>query len=60
MANLIEKAELIKKKNTSKFASGSLERIYEYHEKCGKDASGFIPVCIKPEIEFKKNKKLLN
>ena len=57
MLDLMQRLELIKKKNVSKYPPGSLERVFEYHEKCGKNEDGTTPVCIKPDpIESKKKK----
>ena len=60
MTGILDNFEKIKNEKQSKYAAGSVERIYEYHEKCGKDASGHTPICIKPEVEEKKSKKSLN
>ena len=57
MLDLIQQFELIKKKPLSKYMPGSVECIFEYHEKCGKNEDGTIPVCIKLEPEEKKKKK---
>ena len=55
----MQQLELIKKKPASQYISGSIERIFEYHEKCGKNADGTIPVCIKPDpLEIKKKKSI--
>ena len=39
---------------------GSVWRIFEYHERCGKNEDGTTPVCIKLEPEEKKKKKSIN
>ena len=57
---LIEEAEAIKKKWVSNYAPGSIERIFEYNEKCSRDESGMLPVIIKPDPVESKKKKSIN
>ena len=57
---LIEEAEAIFKKTVSNYAPGSVERVFEYNEKCSRDESGHIPVIIKPEPEESRKKKSIN
>lgn len=57
---LIEQAEAIRKKSVSKYAPGSVERVFEYNEKCSRDESGMLPVIIKPELDESKKKKSIN
>lgn len=42
----------------SKYAPGSIGRVFEYHERCGKDESGYIPVIIKAERVERKVAKV--
>ena len=59
MLDLMQHLELIKKRSVSKYAPGTVECVFEYHEKCGKNEDGTIPVCIKPDpIESKKKKSI--
>ena len=60
MLDLMQRLELIKKKNVSKYAPGSLERVFEYHEKCGKNEYGELPIIIKIDPVESKKKKGLN
>ena len=60
MLDLIDRLELIKKKNISKYNPGYVDRIFEYNEKCGKNEDGTIPVCIKPDPVETKKKKSIN
>ncbi len=56
---LMEEADAIKKKWKSNFAPGSIERVFEYNEKCSLNESGMLPVIIKPDpIELKKKKSI--
>ena len=55
----MQRLELIKKKPISKYMPGSVECVFEYHEKCGKNEDGTIPVIIKPDpVELKKKKSI--
>ena len=58
--DLIKRFELIQKKEESLFMAGSVENVFRYHEKCGKNEDGTSPVCIKLEPEEKKKKKSIN
>ena len=59
MLDLIKRFELIQKKHVSQYMPGSVQCIFEYHEKCRKNEDGTIPVIIKPEpIETKKKKSI--
>ena len=59
MLDLIKRFELIQKRQVSQYMSGSVECIFEYNEKCGKNEDGTIPVIIKPDpVETKKKKNL--
>lgn len=58
--DLIKRFELIQKRSSSQYMPGSVERIFEYHEKCGKNEDGTIPVCIKPDPVETKKKKSIN
>ena len=59
MLDLVERLELIKKKPNSKYCPGYVDRVFDYHEKCGKNEHGIIPVYIKPDpIESKKKKSI--
>lgn len=60
MISIIDKFNKIQSIKKSKYVAGSVERIYEYHENCGKDASGHAPVFVNPVVEQKKSKKSLN
>tara|TARA_Y100000816_G_C25808509_1_gene423272 strand:- start:159 stop:341 length:183 start_codon:yes stop_codon:yes gene_type:complete len=60
MLDLTQRLELIKKKPISQYNPGSVGRIFEYHEKCGKNQDGTIPVCIKPDPIENKKKKSIN
>lgn len=57
---LIEQAEAIKKMYVSNYAPGSVERVFEYNDKCSRDESGMLPVIIKPEPVESKKKKSIN
>lgn len=57
---LIEEAEAIRKKWVSNYALGSIERVFEYNEKCSRDESGMLPVIVKPEPDESKKKKSIN
>ena len=57
---LMELHERLKKLPSSKFQHGMIERIFEYNEKCAKDASGMLPVIVKVEPEEKKKRKSIN
>ena len=56
----MELHERLKKQPSSKFQHGMIERIFEYNEKCAKDASGMLPVIVKVEPEEKKKRKSIN
>ena len=56
----MELHERLKKLPSSKFQHGMIERIFEYNEKCAKDASGMLPVIVKVEPEEKKKRKSIN
>jgi hypothetical protein len=58
--DLIKRFELIKKNSYSQYKPGSVENVFLYHEKCGKNEDGTIPICIKFEPEEKKKKKSIN
>ena len=60
MVDLMQRLELIKKKPISKYSPGSVERVFEYHKKCGKNEDGTTPVCIKPDPVESKKKKSIN
>ena len=52
---LIELAEDIKKKFKSNYAPGSVERIFEYNEKCSRNESGMLPVfVVLDDVQSKK------
>ena len=57
--NIIERMELIKKKPVSIYLPGSVERVFEYNEKCSRNESGELPVFIKPDPVEQKKKKIL-
>ena len=57
---LIEEAELLRKKQKSKYTPGSVEKIFEYNEKCSRDESGTLPVIVKPDPVESKKKKSIN
>lgn len=59
MTELIARAEILKKLPKSKYSPGSVERIYEYNDKCSRHEYGALPTIIKPDpIELKKKKGL--
>lgn len=59
--NLVERFDLMKKNMfISRHPAGSIDRIFEYYEKCGKHIDGKERVFIKPEVEEQKKKKSLN
>ena len=60
MLDLMERLDLIKKKPVSQYLAGSVGRVFEYHERCGKNEDGTIPVCIKPDPVESKKKKSIN
>ena len=60
MLDLIKRFELIQKKEILPFMPGSIENIFIYNEKCGKNEDGTIPVIVRPEVEEKKKKKAIN
>jgi hypothetical protein len=57
---LIEEAESVRKKSVSKHAPGSIDRIFEYNEKCSRDESGMLHIIVKPELVESKKKKSIN
>ena len=58
--DLSQQFELVKKKKKYISNSGTVDIVFEIHANNEKDASGNIPVCIKPTIEEKKIKRSLN
>ena len=59
--NLLERVDLIKKNIiNSNYPPGSVEKVFEYNEKCGLNEYGSRPVIIKPEPEERKKKKSIN
>ena len=59
--NLLEKFELIKNSiEKSSYAPGSVEKIFEYNEKCKRNEAGELPEIIKLEPEEKKKKRSIN
>ena len=60
MVDLMEQLELIKKRSKSKYMPGSIEHVFQYHEKCNKNAHGIIPIFIKPDPIETKKKKTIN
>tara|TARA_B100000212_G_C27181274_1_gene450415 strand:- start:183 stop:365 length:183 start_codon:yes stop_codon:yes gene_type:complete len=60
MLDLMQRLELIKKRSVSKYAPGSVENVFIYHEKCGRNEDGTIPVIIKPDPVESKKKKSIN
>tara|TARA_Y100000389_G_scaffold109597_1_gene106680 strand:- start:844 stop:1026 length:183 start_codon:yes stop_codon:yes gene_type:complete len=59
MLDLIKRFELIQKKQVSQYMPGSVECVFEYHEKCKKNEDGTTPVCIKHEhVELNKKKSI--
>ena len=58
MLDLIKRFELIQKKEESPFMSGSIENVFRYNEKCGKNQDGTIPIIVRPEVEEKKKKSI--
>lgn len=57
---LIDLHERLKKKPDSKLKSGYVEKIFEFNDRCARDAGGFLPVIIKPTIQEQKKKKSIN
>ena len=57
---LLELSEKIKNKKSFNTPSGSVYRVFEIHERDGKQMDGRPYVFIKPEVEEKKIKKSLN
>ena len=57
---LIEEAEVIRKKTKSNYAPGSVDRIFEYNDKCSRDESGMLPIIVKPDPVESKKKKSIN
>lgn len=58
--DIVKLFEIIQKRPPSKFQPGTVERVFEIHERLSKDASGFTPVIIKPTPEEKKQKRSIN
>lgn len=56
----MELNDRLKKKPDSKLIPGYVDKVFEYYDKTAKDESGYLPVIIKPEVEEKKKKKLIN
>ena len=56
--DLVDKAKKIINRKKSNFPAGSVEQIFVYHDKMGRDESGGVPVFIKPEPETKKVKSI--
>ena len=55
--DLITLAQRVKTRTASKFNAGYVDKIFEYNENCAKDASGYLPVIIKPDpVEAKKRR----
>ena len=55
--DLITLFQRLKAKSGSKFNAGYVDKIFEYNENCAKDASGYLPVIIKPDpVETKKRR----
>ena len=58
---MLERFELIKKNIIpSKYAPGSVEKIFEYNQRCERNLDGTLPVIIKLEPEEKKKKRSIN
>jgi hypothetical protein len=61
MLDLLKRMELIKNKGiNSNYAPGSVEKVFEYNERCELNEHGSRPVIIKPEPEEKKKNKSIN
>ena len=58
--DIIKQWETIQKKLKSPFMPGSVDNIFFYNEKYGKNEDGTIPVIVKPEPEESKKKKSIN
>ena len=56
--DLISLAQRVKTKTSSKFNPGCVDKIFEYNENCAKDASGYLPVIIKPEPDETKKRRI--
>lgn len=56
----MERLDLIKKRPDSAYSHGYIGRVFEYHERCGKNEDGTIPVIIKPDPVETKKKKFIN
>lgn len=56
--DLIKRFELIQKKQGYPYMPGYLGNVFKYHEECGKNEDGSIPVIIRPEVEEKKKKSI--
>lgn len=55
--DLITLSQKLKTRTASKFNAGYVDKIFEYNENCAKDASGYLPVIIKPDpVETKKRR----
>jgi hypothetical protein len=57
---LIEEAEAIFKKPVSSYAPGSVERVFQYNEKCAYHEYGESPTIIKADPVESKKKKSIN
>ena len=57
---LIEEAAAILKKPVSSYAPGSVERVFEYNEKCAYHEYGELPIIIKADPVESKKKKSIN
>lgn len=56
--DLISLSQRLKTKTSSKFNPGYVDKIFEYNENCAKDASGYLPVIIKPDPDEIKKRRI--
>ena len=56
----MELHERLKKKPDSPHNPGTVEKVFEYNNRCARDESGVLPEIIKPTIEESKKKKSIN
>lgn len=57
---LMDLHERLKKKPDSPHNPGTVEKVFEYNNRCARDESGILPEFIKPTIEEIKKKKSIN
>ena len=57
---LMDLHERLKKKPNSQYNPGTVDKVFEYNNRCAKDESGILPEFIKPTIEESKKKKSIN